>query len=110
MRTFLATGMAALALLGATAGTASAKSPKGGFTYTATINCGGGAIVVGSTDDLFAPLVDMRTGRKYQPIAWDVWVDGQEIVADDGHRPNRHAVGCSYDDGVAKGTVTVKRA
>jgi hypothetical protein len=65
---------------------------------------------VGSTDDLFAPLVDVASGRKYKPVAWDVWVDGQEIVADNGHKPGPHATDCSYDDGVATGTVTVRKA
>jgi hypothetical protein len=110
VRKLLAAGMAALALLGLTAGTASAKSPKGAFTYTATIDCGSGPVVVGSTDDLFAPLVDVESGHKYKPIAWDVWVDGQEIVADNGHKRGKHATDCSYDDGVAVGTVTVKKA
>jgi hypothetical protein len=110
MRKLFAAGMAvtALALM---AGTAEAKPAKEPFTYTATIDCGRGPVVVGSTDDMFAPLFELRhPGRRYQPIAWDVMVDGREIVADNGAKRGKHAVDCSYDDGVATGTVTVEKA
>ena len=110
MRKLFAAGMAATALLGATAGTATAKSTKGPFTYTATIDCGSGPVVVGSTDDLFAPLVDLRTGRKYTPLAWDVAVGDRHIVESSGAKIGKHSVDCSYDDGIAVGTVTVKKA
>ena len=110
MRKLFAAGMAVTALA-LPAATADAKPAKGPFTYTATIDCGRGPVVVGSTDDLFAPLVELRRkGRRYQPLAWDVFVDGHEIVADNGTTPGKHAVDCSYDDGVATGTVTVDHA
>jgi predicted peroxiredoxin len=110
MRKLLAAGMAAMALLGVTAGTATAKPGKHDFTYIATIDCGSGPIEVGSTDDLFAPLVDLSSGRKYQPVAWDVVVDGRTIQVSDRKKLPKHSVDCSYDDGVATGTVTVKKA
>lgn len=109
MRTQLAAGMAAMTLLGLIATAASATPAKAPFSYTATIDCGSGPRTVGSTDDLFAPLVDLDSGRKYRPVAWDVVVDGQSIHADRPGRP-KHAVACSYDDGVAVGTVTIKKA
>jgi hypothetical protein len=110
MRKLLAAGMAATALLGVAAGTAEAKPGKQVFTYIATIDCGSGPITVGSTDDLFAPLVDLASGRRYQPIAWDVVVDGRAIQMRAGDKQFKHSVDCAYDDGVAAGTVTVKKA
>jgi hypothetical protein len=106
MRNLLAATMAATTLLAVTATAASAKQPA--YTYTATIDCGSGAVVVGSTDDLFAPLVDLSSGRKYKPLAWNVVVDGRTIQATKGDKPVKHGDDCSYDDGVARGTVTVK--
>jgi hypothetical protein len=103
MRKLLAAGMAATALLGLTAGTASAKSDD---TYMATIDCGAGPVDVASTDDLFAPLVELTSSRRYKPIAWNVVVDGREIQANKGH--SQHGIECRYDDGVALGTVVVK--
>ena len=110
MRRFFVAGTATLALLGLTAGTAQAKPAKQEFTYIATIDCGSGAIQVGSTDDLFAPLVDLDSGRRYQPDAWDVTVDGRTIQMRKHKKLHKHSVACSYDDGIATGTVTVKKA
>jgi hypothetical protein len=65
---------------------------------------------VGSTDDIYAPLIDLETGRRYDPVAWDVsfgdfhFVDSQEGVT------RRTSVECSYVDEWVSGTVTVKRA
>ena len=109
MRKQLAAGMAATALLGLTAAAASAKPAKPPFPYTATIDCGSGPRTVGSTDDLFAPLVDLESGRKYRPVAWDVVANGNVIQESRPGRP-KHAVTCSYDDGVAVGTVTIRKA
>jgi hypothetical protein len=108
MRKLLTAGMAAMTLLTVTATAASAKTSA--FTYTATIDCGSGPTTVGSTDDLFAPLVDLSSGKKYKPVAWDVVVDGQSFQASQGKQTAKHATACSYDDGVAVGTVTVKKA
>ena len=53
--------------------------------------------------------MDLATGRKYDPVAWDVsfgdfhFVDTQEGVT------KRNSVDCSYVDEWVTGTVTVKR-
>jgi hypothetical protein len=104
----LVTAVASLAL----AGTASAKQPlpnPADFSFIATIDCGAGPVQVGSTDDLYAPLVDLKTGREFEPVAWSVKV-GDNLFED--ALPDvspRTTMKCSYDDGVAVGTVTVKR-
>jgi hypothetical protein len=105
-----AVAAAALAVLSAPAqGAAPSKSKPQKYTYTATIDCGAGDIVVASTDDLFAPLLDRATGRTYQPVEWDVTVNGKTVRAT---KPGWHGgatTTCSYDDGQAVGTVTVRR-
>jgi hypothetical protein len=109
MRKLLTAGMAAMLVLTLSATAASAKPKTTAYAYTATIDCGRGSVTVGSTDDLFAPLVDLRSGKRYQPVAWDVVVDGRAIQAvKPGPAPKR-PVACSYDDGVAVGTVFVKK-
>jgi hypothetical protein len=93
------------------AGSASAhQSPDpADFSFVATIDCGSGPVEVGSTDDIYAPLIDLDSGRKYDPVAWDVsfgdfhFVDTQEGVT------RRNSVECSYEDEWVSGTVTVKR-
>src|SRR4051812_14336300 len=55
--------------------------PKPKYTYTATIDCGAGPVVVDSTDDMFAPLLDRATKRTYQPVKWDVTVGTKRICA-----------------------------
>jgi hypothetical protein len=109
MRKLLVAGMAAIACLAVLAGPAAAKkATPPPFTYTATIDCGHGPMVVGSYDDLWAPLEDLATGRRYEPVQWDVAV-GEHAIHEvkPGKAPKRTVV-CSYDDGVAKGTVTIK--
>jgi hypothetical protein len=108
LRTLLTAATAALALA-VMAGPAAAKTPNAPYSYYATIDCGAGPVEVGSWDDLWAPLVDLENGRKYKPVAWHVTVG--EISFDEVRkRERKHAVDCSYSDGVATGTVTVKRA
>ena len=107
MRKPLVAGMATALTLGIAASPAAAKKQ---YTYTAVIDCGSGPVEVLSTDDLFAPLFDPATGRKYQPLAWSVVFDGQTIEAARKAKLPKHAVECSYDDGMAAGTVTVKKA
>jgi hypothetical protein len=93
------------------AGSASAHQPldPADFSFVATIDCGSGPVEVGSTDDIYAPLIDLETGRRYEPVAWDVsfgdfhFVDTQEGVT------RRNSVECSYVDEWVSGTVTVKR-
>ena len=101
--------MAAIALFGITAGPADAKPAKPPFSYIATIDRGSGPMAVGSSDDVFAPLVDLASGRKYQPIAWDVSVGDRTIQMSSGAKLQKHSAECSYDNGVARGTVTVKK-
>jgi hypothetical protein len=101
----------ALALLAGPSPRALAKKPpKHQTTYTATIDCGAGPVVVDSSDDMFAPLVDRASGRRYLPVKWHVKVGGKTVNAT---KPGWHGgptVRCSYDDGQAVGTVTVRRA
>jgi hypothetical protein len=102
--------MLAVALSLALAGPATAKSQPdpADFSFLATIDCGRGPIEVGSTDDLYAPLVNLRSGREYQPVAWSVKI-GDFLFEDALPGASlRHTLKCSYDDGVAKGTVTIK--
>jgi hypothetical protein len=107
-RTGSLTAVAALALV-LLAGSAPRALASKQHTYTATIDCGEGPVVVDSTDDMFAPLVDRATGRKYRPVKWQVKVGKKTIRAT---KPGWHGgptVRCSYDDGQAVGTVTVQR-
>jgi hypothetical protein len=79
------------------------------FSFLATIDCGRGPVEVGSTDDLYAPLVDLRSGREFEPVAWSVQV-GDFLFEDALPGASLHrTLECSYDDGVAVGTVRVKR-
>ena len=103
-------GTAALVALSLLAAPASAKKPPRAeqFSYVAQIDCGDGLREVGSSDDFWAPLVDLETGKKYRPIAWQV--SGENFSVDETNgKPNKHSVACAYDDGVATGTVTLKK-
>ena len=77
-------GMAALLALSLAAAPASAKKKpdSGSFSYVAQIDCGDGPREVGSSDDLWAPLVDLETGTKYRPIAWNVSGEGFAVERD----------------------------
>jgi hypothetical protein len=86
------------------------KETKPVYTYTATIDCGPGPVTVKSTDDMYAPLLDAETGRKYQPVAWNVKVGDRRIKERKPGRSKKPTVKCSYSDGQAVGTVTVERA
>ena len=103
-------GTAALVALSLLAAPASAKKPPRAeqFSFLAQVDCGDGPFQVGSTDDLFAPLVDLATGTKYRPIAWKVSGEGFAVDETNG-KANKHSVVCAYDDGTAKGTVTLKK-
>ena len=107
MKALLTIAATALALA-AMAVPAAAKTPKAPYTYYATIDCGSGPVEVGSWDDLWAPLVDLESGRKYKPVAWHVAV-GDFVIDEVKKRERKHADDCSYSDGVATGTVTVKK-
>ncbi len=116
MRKLLMAGMATLLCMAIGAAPAAAKHhkppkpPKPAYTYTAVIDCGYGNVTVGSYDDLWADLEDLKSPRRYQPVEWEVFIPGR---ADPIHevKPGRHkkTVDCSYDDGFATGTVTVKK-
>ena len=105
--TLATSALVALALVVAPA---SAKKPPSAddFSYIAQIDCGDGPRQVGSSDDLWAPLVDLGTGEKYRPIAWHVSGEGFAVDETSG-KPNKHATTCAYHDGVATGTVTLKK-
>ena len=105
--TLASTVVVALTLL---AGPAAAKSPKGTFDYYAEIDCGAGAVQVGSGTDLWSTLVALETGKKYKPVAWHVSGEGFAVDENKKGEPKKNAVDCSYSDGVATGTVTLKKA
>ena len=98
---------AALSLALAGPAAAHGRPDPADFSFLATIDCGKRPIEVGSTDDLYAPLVDLRNGREYQPVAWKVMV-GDFLFEDvmPGASLERTIL-CSYDDGVAEGTVRI---
>jgi hypothetical protein len=98
-----------LASIAAPAQAAHKPKPKPKYTYTATIDCGAGPVVVDSTDDMFAPLLDRATKRTYQPVKWNVKVGKKTIRATKPGWKGGRTTACSYDDGQAVGTVTVQR-
>jgi len=113
MRKFLMAALAAILCLGVAAGTASAKPkpkpPKADYTYTATIDCGRGPVTVGSYDDMWADLEDMDSRRRYKPLEWHVKFGDMAIdEVRPGERRRQPRVICTYDDGMATGTVVVK--
>jgi hypothetical protein len=109
MPKLLTAALAASLALALCAGPAAARPAKS-YAYYATIDCGSGPIEVGSGEDLFAPLVNLSSGRRYKPVAWDVSVGDSRIQEVKPGAKLKHAVDCSYTDGVATGTVTVARA
>ena len=111
MPKLLTASLAAILALALFAGPAVATKPAKSYEYYATIDCGSGPIEVGSGEDLFSPLVDLSSGKRYKPIAWDVTVGDTRVQeVKPGAKPNKHSVECSYTDGVATGTVTVAKA
>jgi hypothetical protein len=75
--------------------------------YTAKLDCGSGPINVASGADLFAPLVQLRTGRRFYPVYWSVKAHGHVIKQTKPGGWHGHSIKCSYDDGIAVGTVRV---
>jgi hypothetical protein len=101
--------LAVLALALAAAGPASAKpkpKPKP-QVYTAKLDCGSGTVTVVSGADLFAPLVQRKTGRRFYPVYWNVKAHGHVIKQTKRGGWHGHSVKCTYDDGIAVGTVRV---
>ena len=109
-RIALVTAVLTLALAGTAAAKHSAPDPAG-FSFLATIDCGKRAVQVGSTDDIYAPLVDLKTGRSYEPVAWDVaFGEFRFVETKEGFTvTKRNAVVCSYVDEWVSGTVTLER-
>ena len=100
-------GTAALVALILAAPASAKQPPHHEFPRVATIDCGDGPVKVGSTNALWAPLVDLRTGEKHKPVAWKV--SGEGFAVDVSKKnAKQDAVVCSYDDGEATGTVTVR--
>ena len=112
MRALAATGMVAAVMVTTAAAPAAARKAPAmdDFTYFAQIDCGAGPVEVGSGDDLWSPLVDLRTGKRYTVVAWDVSGDGFAVEESRKGAGKKHATACDYSDGVATGTVTVKKA
>jgi hypothetical protein len=104
--------LAAFVLSLALAAPASAKKQPlpdpADFSFIATIDCGRGPVQVGSTDDIYAPLVDLATGRRYEPVAWDVSFGDFHFVESKEGVTERNSDDCSYVDEWVSGTVTVK--
>jgi hypothetical protein len=96
-----------LALAGPAA--AKAKPDPADFSFLATIDCGTGPVQVGSTDDIYAPLVNLSTGKKYTPVAWDVSAGDFHFVDATKGAAKKHAVDCDYADDFVTGTVTLKK-
>jgi hypothetical protein len=110
VRTQIAVAVAGVLLLAA--GPAAAdRGPQdpADYAYVATIDCGRGAVQVGTGDRLFAPFVNMETGRRYWPIAWNVRAGKHTVRARKPHARPRPRLRCHYDDGQARGTVTIRR-
>ena len=108
MRKLLA-GMATLLCFALIAAPASAKPkpPAASYDVIATIDCGKKPMVVGSGNDLWAPLVDLKTGRQFLPVAFNVVFEGEAIDLVNPDPPRGRQVVCSYEDPDVTGTVTL---
>jgi hypothetical protein len=107
MRKLITAGTAAILTLTLAASPAMAKKLNGDdFAYVAKIDCGGKAMTVGAGVELYSTMYDLKTGRTFQPIAWNVSWDGGSLVDASGDT-SKKARECAYDDGMATGTVTV---
>jgi hypothetical protein len=104
------TALLSLALAGSASAGQSPVDPAD-FSFLATIDCGSGPIEVGSTDDIYAPLVVLSSGKRYDPVAWDVsFGDFHFVDVKEGFTPTRrNSMECSYVDEWVSGTVTLKR-
>jgi len=112
MHRLLTTGLAALLCTAVAAAPASAKKHSAAaYEYVATIDCGHGKpMVVGSGADTAAPLVDLKTGRRFLPVEWHLAIGTSsydEVIAP---APGGRRLTCAYDDGEATGTVVVVKA
>src|SRR5215213_9814875 len=112
MRKLLTPGLSALLCMAVIAAPASAKKHSAAeFDYVATIDCGHGKpMVVGSGMDTAAPLVDLKTGRRFLPVEWHVAVGDSTYDEVITPAPAGRRTTCGYDDGEATGTVVVVKA
>jgi hypothetical protein len=110
MRTLVA-GTVALAGAVAAVPAAADTGPQdpADFAYVATINCGRGNVKVGTGERIFAPFVNMKTGRRYWPVAWNVTAGEHTIRETKPHTGDKRKLRCHYDDGQATGTVKILR-
>jgi hypothetical protein len=108
-RPIAALAIAALSLVLAAPASAKHLPDPASFAFAATIDCGTGPVDVGSTEDLYAPLVNLATGKKYSPVAWDVSAGDFHFVDAIKGATKKHAVDCSYVDEWVSGTVTLKK-
>ena len=97
----------ALGVAGPAAAKAKAKAKAKPQIYTAKLDCGSGAMTVASGADLFAPLVQRKTGRRFYPVYWNVKAHGHVIKQTKPGGWHGHSIKCMYDDGIAVGTVRV---
>jgi hypothetical protein len=114
MRKLFTAGTAAILTLTLAASPAVAKKQRGldpaQFAYIATIDCGFKPMTVGSGEELYSPMYELRTGLKLQPIAWNVTFPGGGSMVDSSGVKTRLSRVCAYSDGYATGTVTVTLA
>src|SRR4051794_40352767 len=107
LRTARRTALAALAASALAATPALAAKDASDYSWVATIDCGSGPVKVGSGDDIWSPLVALKFGRKYLPVAWNLKAGDKVIRERKPGSRKRRTVKCSYVDKAAKGTVTV---
>jgi hypothetical protein len=96
-----------LALVAAAPASARAKPDASQFSYLATIDCGKGSIEIGSGDDVWSPFVELRSGKRYEPVEWHVAAGDMRFDLVSSDVPKGKRTVCSYDDGMATGTVTL---
>jgi hypothetical protein len=105
-RTLHGMAVAALAASALAAGPAAAQDSSG-YSWIAKINCGNGTVKVGSGNDMWSPLVALKGGRKYHPVAWNIKAGDKVIRERKPGSGKRKTMKCTYRDQAAKGTVTV---
>ena len=87
------------------------RARRGRSTTTPRSTAAAGAMKVGSGADLWSSASSTSTpARSFKPVA--SYVSGEGFAVDENKKgePKKNAVDCSYSDGVATGTVTVKKA
>jgi hypothetical protein len=88
---------------------APASAKKVADEWPASLDCYGKAVAVSSGSNMFAPLVEVRSGKRYKPVAWHVLTDDGRVI-DESRRSAlpKDAIACGYADDKAHGTVIVK--